>query len=585
MNSINFDQLGLSEPILRSLKAMGFEAPTGIQEQCIPSIIEGRDLVGQAQTGTGKTAAFGIPLLESIDFKDYGIQALIQCPTRELAIQVTGELMKIGQFLPHLHVVPVYGGQPIGRQLTALKRGAQIVVGTPGRTIDHIKRGTIKLDSLKMLIFDEADEMLNMGFREDMEEILTHVTQDIQTVMFSATVPPFIRDIMKRFMKDPVNITIDKKQITAPKIDQWVVEVRDSLRTEAISRFMDVHNFKLGIVFCNTKIATESVARELQARGYTAEVLNGDLNQTQRDKVMSAFRGGGIDLLVATDVAARGIDVEDVDVIFNFEIPVDPEYYVHRIGRTGRAGRNGTSITFSSPTKFRRLKFIENQIKMKLIVKTMPSISDVKESRIATQLKEVREVLEAGGLRPYIEQLEPFAESGFSPIEIAAALLKLRADLKDLENREQAKVEKKANDGAMVTLKLDIGRQDNVKKGDLVGAIAGESGISSDQIGHINVLKYESFVDVVGDVAEKVIAAMSRSNVKGKKVRIVIEQQSEKSKQQSSGGYASNRGRSDDSDRSGGGSRRDYGSARGGRDGGSDRRSGGGGYPKKKRDY
>jgi ATP-dependent RNA helicase DeaD len=584
MNSINFDQLGLSEPILRSLKAMGFEAPTGIQEQCIPSIIEGRDLVGQAQTGTGKTAAFGIPLLESIDFKDYGIQALIQCPTRELAIQVTGELMKIGQFLPHLHVVPVYGGQPIGRQLTALKRGAQIVVGTPGRTIDHIKRGTIKLDSLKMLIFDEADEMLNMGFREDMEEILTHVTQDIQTVMFSATVPPFIRDIMKRFMKDPVNITIDKKQITAPKIDQWVVEVRDSLRTEAISRFMDVHNFKLGIVFCNTKIATESVARELQARGYTAEVLNGDLNQTQRDKVMSAFRGGGIDLLVATDVAARGIDVEDVDVIFNFEIPVDPEYYVHRIGRTGRAGRNGTSITFSSPTKFRRLKFIENQIKMKLIVKTMPSISDVKESRIATQLKEVREVLEAGGLRPYIEQLEPFAESGFSPIEIAAALLKLRADLKDLENREQAKVEKKANDGAMVTLKLDIGRQDNVKKGDLVGAIAGESGISSDQIGHINVLKYESFVDVVGDVAEKVIAAMSRSNVKGKKVRIVIEQQSEKSKQQSSGGYSSNRGRSDDSDRSGGG-RRDYGSSRGGRDGGSDRRSGGGGYPKKKRDY
>lgn len=553
MNSITFEQLGLSEPILKSLKSMGFEAPTGIQEQCIPHIIEGKDVVGQAQTGTGKTAAFGIPLLQTINTSSNDIQALIQCPTRELAIQVTGELMKIGQYIPHLHVVPVYGGQPIGRQLASLKRGAQIIVGTPGRTIDHIKRGTIKLDNLQMLIFDEADEMLNMGFREDMEEILTHVKHDIQTVMFSATVPPFIRDIMKRFMKDPVNITIDRKQITAPKIEQWVVEVRDSIRTEAITRFMDVYNFKLGIVFCNTKIATESVARELQARGYSSEVLNGDLNQTQRDKVMSGFRTGQIDLLVATDVAARGIDVEDVDVIFNYEIPSDPEYYVHRIGRTGRAGKTGTSITFSSPNKIRRLKFIENQIKQKLKVAPMPSLNDVKESRIAVQLKEVRDTLEAGGLRPYIEQLEPFAESGFSAIEIAAALLKLRADLKDLEERENAKVERKANDSEMVTLKIDIGRQDNIKKGDLVGAIAGESGISSDLIGHINVLKYESFVDIQGSVADKVIDAVSRSHIKGKKVRIIVEQQSEKSKRESAAQSSPSGSRGRNSERRSGG--------------------------------
>lgn len=553
MNSITFEQLGLSEPILKSLKSMGFEAPTGIQEQCIPHIIEGKDVVGQAQTGTGKTAAFGIPLLQTINTSSNDIQALIQCPTRELAIQVTGELMKIGQYIPHLHVVPVYGGQPIGRQLASLKRGAQIIVGTPGRTIDHIKRGTIKLDNLQMLIFDEADEMLNMGFREDMEEILTHVKHDIQTVMFSATVPPFIRDIMKRFMKDPVNITIDRKQITAPKIEQWVVEVRDSIRTEAITRFMDVYNFKLGIVFCNTKIATESVARELQARGYSSEVLNGDLNQTQRDKVMSGFRTGQIDLLVATDVAARGIDVEDVDVIFNYEIPSDPEYYVHRIGRTGRAGKTGTSITFSSPNKIRRLKFIENQIKQKLKVAPMPSLNDVKESRIAVQLKEVRDTLEAGGLRPYIEQLEPFAESGYSAIEIAAALLKLRADLKDLEERENAKVERKANDSEMVTLKIDIGRQDNIKKGDLVGAIAGESGISSDLIGHINVLKYESFVDIQGSVADKVIDAVSRSHIKGKKVRIIVEQQSEKSKRESAAQSSPSGSRGRNSERRSGG--------------------------------
>lgn len=564
MNSITFEQLGLSEPILKSLKLMGFEAPTGIQEQCIPHIIEGKDVVGQAQTGTGKTAAFGIPLLQTIDTQSNEIQALIQCPTRELAIQVTGELMKIGQYIPNLHVVPVYGGQPIGRQLASLKRGSQIIVGTPGRTIDHIKRGTIKLDNLKMLIFDEADEMLNMGFREDMEEILTHVQHDIQTVMFSATVPPFIRDIMKRFMKDPVNITIDRKQITAPKIEQWVVEVRDSIRTEAITRFMDVYNFKLGIVFCNTKIATESVARELQARGYSSEVLNGDLNQTQRDKVMSGFRTGQIDLLVATDVAARGIDVEDVDVIFNYEIPSDPEYYVHRIGRTGRAGKTGTSITFSSPNKIRRLKFIENQIKQKLKIAPMPSLNDVKESRIAIQLKEVRDTLEAGGLRPYIEQLEPFAESGFSAIEIAAALLKLRADLKDLEERETAKADRKANDSEMVTLKIDIGRQDNIKKGDLVGAIAGESGISSDLIGHINVLKYESFVDVQGSVANKVIDAVSRSHIKGKKVRIIVEQQSEKSKRDSesrsstSDSKSGSRGRNSDRRSGGSSGRKNY---------------------------
>ena len=567
MTTMNFDELGLSEPVLRSLKNMGFEAPTGIQVECIPHIMNKRDLVGQAQTGTGKTAAFGIPLLEMIDTGSNQIQALIQCPTRELAIQVTGELMKIGQYIPHLHVVPVYGGQPIGRQLTALKRGAQIVVGTPGRTIDHIKRGTIKLNTLNMLIFDEADEMLNMGFREDMEEILTHINQEIQTVMFSATVPPFIRDIMKRFMKDPVNVTIDKKQMTASKIEQFVVEIRDSLRTEAISRLMDVHNFKLGIVFCNTKVATDSVARDLQARGYSSEVLNGDLNQTQRDKVMGGFRRGQIDLLVATDVAARGIDVEDVDVIFNYEIPTDPEYYVHRIGRTGRAGKTGTSITFSSPSKSRRLRFIENQIKQKLKILPMPSISDVKESRIAIQLKEVQEALEAGGLRPYIEQLEPLAESGFSPIEIAGALLKLRADLKDLEEKETAKVDRKANDSAMVTIKLDVGRLDNVRKGDLVGAIAGESGISSDQIGHINVLKYESFVDINGDVVDKVMAAMSRSNVKGKKVKIVIEAQSEKSKQdeaRSGGSYSDDRG-----------GRSSYGGDRGGRPSSRGRSSGG----------
>lgn len=525
MTDITFSQLGLSDNLLKSLTEMGFEAPTSVQAECIPHILEGRDIVGQAQTGTGKTAAFGIPLLEMIDTSQSNIQAVIQCPTRELAIQVTGELMKLGRYVPKLHVVPVYGGQPIGRQLTALKRGAQIVVGTPGRTLDHLKRGTLNLSNMKMLIFDEADEMLNMGFREDMEELLKHVDHDIQTVMFSATVPPFIREIMKKFMKDPVNVTVDRKTISAPKIKQYVVQIRDSMRTEAISRLMDVNNFKLGIVFCNTKVATESVTNELQARGYACDILNGDLNQTQRDKVMYSFRKGQIDLLIATDVAARGIDVDDVDVIFNYELPTDPEYYVHRIGRTGRAGKSGTSITFSAPNKSRRLRFIEAQIKQRLEELPMPSMEDVTESRIALQLVDVKETLEAGGLRPFIEQLEAFADAGFSPIEIAAAFLKLRIDLKafDASADSQNKTVSFDRDSPKTTLKFSVGRNDKVSPGDFVGAIAGEANVPVEAIGHIRVLNYESFVDVNSDVADHVISVMRQAKIKGNKVRVELD--------------------------------------------------------------
>lgn len=523
MKITSFSELGLSEQLNNALSSMGFEAPTPIQAECIPVIMSGRDLAGQAQTGTGKTAAFGIPLLESIDTSVREIQAIIQCPTRELAIQVTGELLKMGQFIQGLSIVPVYGGQPISRQITAMQRGAQILVGTPGRTLDHLERGTLKLDKLKMLIFDEADEMLNMGFREDMEALLKHVDHDIQTVMFSATFPPFIRKVMQEFMKDPASITIERKAITAPDIKQYVVQIRDSVRTEAITRLMDVHNFKLGIVFCNTKRATEQLMQDLQMRGYACDVLNGDLNQPQRDKVMRAFRSGTLDLLVATDVAARGIDVDDVDVVFNYELPTDPEYYVHRIGRTGRAGKAGTSITFSAPNRTRALKFIENQIKQKLEILPMPSVEEVTRSRVAHQMKDVTDELIQGGLKPFIEQLEAFIEeqAEYSPIEVAAALLKLRVGA---EPKEEFVPPSGGgfNDAGKVTLKISVGRNDNIKVGDLVGAIAGEAGISSSEIGHINILKFESFVDVEGQVANRVIDALHRANVKGKKVEVSI---------------------------------------------------------------
>jgi ATP-dependent RNA helicase DeaD len=526
-NTTMFSGLELDTRIANALADMDFETLTPIQNQCIPLILSGKDVVGQAQTGTGKTAAFGIPAISLLDESDRKTQILIQCPTRELAIQVTSELIKIGKYFDKLQVVPVYGGQPIPRQLSALKRGAQIVVGTPGRTIDHLKRGTLNLKSLKMIIFDEADEMLNMGFREDMEEILTYSTGKVQKVMFSATVPGPIREIMNRYMQDPANVRTDRKAIAAPDIKQYVVEIRDSVRTEAISRFMDVRGFKLGMVFCNTKRQTESVATELKARGLATALINGDLSQAQRDNVMKKFRAGEIDLLVATDVAARGIDVPDVDVIFNFEIPQDPEYYVHRIGRTGRAGKHGSSITFSAGRKNRRLSFIEKQVGVRLEPLSMPSIKDVRESRMASQITELESVLQKGGLKPYIEQIEVMAAGDYTTVEIAAALLKLRTAAQEefepeIEKQKSApkSAAKRYNDGDMVRINFNLGRKSKVSPGDIVGAIAGETGIPGNSIGEINIQSNYSFADVPAEYADKVLSIMNKAKIKGKRVRV-----------------------------------------------------------------
>lgn len=428
MKNSPFAGLGIDPAILKSITEMGFEAPTPIQERAIPAIQSGQDVVGQAQTGTGKTAAFGIPALQIADKNTKTPSVLILCPTRELAIQVTGELIKLAKYTDGIYSVPVYGGQPINRQIKALKRGAQIVVGTPGRVIDHLKRGTLKLDTLRMVVLDEADEMLNMGFREDLEEILSYSSGKSQTVMFSATVPKSIRQIMNRWMEKPEMIKVKGKAQTAAGIEQYVMEVRDSMRTEAVSRVMDMTDFRLALIFCNTKRLCDNLVQEFQARGYSADALHGDMNQKVRDKVMNKFRNRKIDLLVATDVAARGLDVDDVDVVFNYDIPQDPEYYVHRIGRTGRAGRAGTAITFSSGRKRKRIRFIEKVIRTKLSPVPMPSVKEVQYARMDSQIDEIVQTLQKGGLRDYIDQLEPLAEGDFTAIEIAAALLKLKIE-------------------------------------------------------------------------------------------------------------------------------------------------------------
>jgi len=520
MTDSSFNELNISDPILKGLQEMGFENPTPVQKKCIPTLLEQKDVVGQAQTGTGKTAAFGIPVVQQTDVSISEVQTIIMCPTRELAIQVTGELIKIGKHIGGLQVIPIYGGQSISRQIKALKRGAHIVVGTPGRTIDHLRRGTMKLNHLKRVVFDEADEMLNMGFRDDMEQILSYADGPVQTIMFSATMSKGIKKIMNRYMNNPQTVTIERKKVTAPNIEQYVVEVRDSVRTEAICRFMDINGFKLALVFCNTKRKTEQVTRELQSRGYSSDFINGDLNQNQRDRVMSKFRSGAIDILVGTDVAARGLDIEDIEVVFNYDIPQDPEYYVHRIGRTGRAGRSGMAITFTTKSKSKQLRTIERQIKTQLNPLGMPTAADVRVSRLDGLMEEVVAVLEKGDLRPCIEQIEGFADDRFTTIEIAAALLKMQTAA--TESEENGQQVDDYDDTAMIKVYFNVGKKNNVYPGDLVGAIAGESNVPGNVIGNIDIFPKHSFVDIPGQYVKKVLSSMNQNRVKGKKVHVKV---------------------------------------------------------------
>ncbi len=423
-----FADLGISTPILKAIEEMGYEAPTKIQSAAIPVIREGRDLAGQAQTGTGKTAAFAIPLLEKINTRTGNVQAIIMCPTRELAVQVTGEIIKLAKHISGVRVTPVYGGQPIFRQIKQIKDGSQIVVGTPGRVIDHLKRGTLSLEHLETVILDEADEMLNMGFREDIETILGYGSREIprQTVMFSATMSTEIKKIMNLYFHDPKMINVEGKTPSADGIQQYIVEARDSMRTEGICRLLDLHSYNLALVFCNTKRTCDMLINDLQSRGYSSDALHGDMTQAVRDKVMRKFRDGRIEVLVATDVAARGLDVKNVDAVFNYDIPQDPEYYVHRIGRTGRAGKTGVAYTFASGSKNRNIRYIENKLKTRIETIPLPSMKQVEASVRGAMLQEVRDTLESGGLRPWIEQIEEIATEGFAPIEVAAALLKMR---------------------------------------------------------------------------------------------------------------------------------------------------------------
>ena len=535
MNIMKFEDLQINDDIKRAVLEMGFEEPSPIQAQSIPVILSGKDVIGQAQTGTGKTAAFSIPLLEMVNPEDKSLQAVVLCPTRELAIQVSSEIRKIGKYMHGVKTLPVYGGQPIDRQIKSLKGGVQVVIGTPGRVIDHINRKTLKLDNVKMVMLDEADEMLDMGFREDIEMILSKTPEERQTTFFSATMPKGILELTKQYQKDPVHIKVVRKELTVPNIKQYYIETRSSNKLEVLCRLVDVYNPKLSVVFTNTKKGADELVSDLQARGYFADALHGDLKQTQRDIVMDKFRNGTIDILVATDVAARGIDVDDVEAVFNYDLPQDEEYYVHRIGRTGRAGRNGISFSFVFGKDMRKMRDIERYTKTKLVKHDIPSIADVEEKKVGAFFNQIKEVLEAGHLTKQLQWVEGFcadSESDYSTLDVAAALLKLALgeekqeiiEEKPRERRERGERRSRGGDtGAkegMVRLFINVGRNQRVQAKDIVGAIAGEVGIPGKLVGTIDIYDKYTFVEVPKQNAKKVLEKMKDIKIKGNKINI-----------------------------------------------------------------
>lgn len=542
METIRFEDLELDAKIMRAITDMGFEAASPIQGQAIPLELQGLDIIGQAQTGTGKTAAFGIPLLQKIDPKNKKPQAIILCPTRELAIQVSEEICRLAKYMHGVKVLPIYGGQEIGRQIRSLKDGVQVIIGTPGRVMDHMRRKTVKMDQIHTVVLDEADEMLNMGFLEDMETILSALPEERQTLMFSATMPQAIQRIAANFQKDPQIVRVVKKELTVPKVTQYYYEVKPKNKLEVMCRLLDLYDPKLSVVFCNTKKQVDELVQGLQGRGYFAEGLHGDLKQEQRDRVMRAFRTGRTDILVATDVAARGIDVDDVEAVFNYDVPQDDEYYVHRIGRTGRAGREGKAFNLVVGKEVYKLREIQRYCKTRIIPQAIPSLDDVTSIKADKILDQVGEVLQDSDLSKVIDIVEKrVLEEDYTTLDLAAALLKMMMgeegeelleenrplrELEDLEDESRRSRGGRNGRGSrgrnedVARLFINIGKNQGIRPGDILGAIAGESGMPGRMVGSIDMFDNYTFVEVPREHADVVLQAMRGAKIKGKNVHM-----------------------------------------------------------------
>ena len=564
--SPGFAALGLEAALLSTLDTLGYEEPTPIQSEAIPPFLAGRDLLGQAATGTGKTAAFTLPMLQRIAHSARRCpSALILVPTRELAMQVGEAVTRYGKELK-ITVLPVYGGQAIGPQLHALKRGVDVIVATPGRALDHIRRKTLQLKTIQMVVLDEADEMLDMGFADDLDAILEQVPKERQTALFSATMPPRIASIAKRHLKDPVEIKIAKEPLkagAAPRVHQTAYIVTRPHKVAALARILDMEAPKSALVFCRTRIEVDELTAMLTSRGHKAEAIHGGMNQPQRDRVMNSFRSGQTELLVATDVAARGLDIPSVSHVVNYDLPTSSEVYVHRIGRTGRAGREGSAITVLDPREQRLLWNIEQLTKAKIVVTQVPTIADLRTKRLARTKSTIEEVLAAGDLDQFKAVVASLAEQG-DPLEVAAAALKLvfrvqggerkEYDIPAVSNRPperpsmarrpmgDPRADPRGRAGAVMpregqgrsfsppgrggrtagTAKLYIGagREAGIRAGDLVGAIANEAGLNSNVIGVVEVMDHFSLVEVPEVLAREIIDTLSRTRIKGQKVAV-----------------------------------------------------------------
>jgi len=515
-----FRELGLAEDLVETVDALGYEEPTPVQRRAIPVLLAGRDLIAQAQTGSGKTAAFALPAVQCIDVESLQVQVLVLAPTRELAVQVAEATHRFGR-KRDLRVAPVYGGQPIDRQLRALRSGVQIVVGTPGRLLDHLRRGSLRLDGVRFVVLDEADEMLDMGFIEDIEEILRQTPSERQTALFSATIAPPVRRLARQYLRDPENVTIAPERVTVPQIEQRYVEVSPRTKLDALSRILDVESPTAAIVFCRTRREVDDLGEALVSRGYAAEAIHGDLSQTQRDRVMARFRSGQADVLVATDVAARGLDIENVSHVFNFDIPEDPEAYVHRIGRTGRAGRTGTAVTLVTPREQRLLRLIERTVGRKIKPMRMPTLADVAARRLELLREGVRATLERGGLEEYLVAVESLSEA-FDMAEIAAAAMKLAAERDGSRPVSAAEAEAGPAEHGRVRLFVEVGRKQGLRPGDLVGAIANEARVPGDAVGSIDIYDQFTFVEVDERLAPRIIEALRQATIRGQPVKVGI---------------------------------------------------------------
>lgn len=533
MENLLFTELNISQEIIKAVKDMGFEEATSIQSITIPEILKGKDIIGQAQTGTGKTASFGIPILEKIDQTSKDTQVLVLAPTRELAVQISTELRNLAKYKKGISILPIYGGQPIDRQIFLLKKGIQIVVGTPGRILDHIDRKTLKLDKIRILVLDEADEMLDMGFIEDIEEIFKNTPDDRQTVFFSATISDEFINLTKKYQKDPLFLKVEHETISVPKIKQIYYELRENDKQELLCRLIDLYNVKLGIVFCNTKKKVDDVVANLQLRGYFADALHGDMSQMKRDAVMSRFRKGHTEILVATDVAARGIDIENLEAVFNYDLPQDEEYYVHRIGRTGRAGKSGFAFSFISGKDIYKLRDIYRYTKAQIERGTIPKLEEVEEIRMSQFFDKIEAVIDEPDLEKYINLISKMLskDTNITSLEVAGALLKMYFKGKVDNSTEIIEIEEKApfkrgisrhynRNSNYKRLFINLGKNDGISAGDILGAITSECKIDGKLIGKIDIKDNCSFVEVPKDKYIDIIDIMKEKTIKKNKIKI-----------------------------------------------------------------